>query len=168
MEQAARKDAFRVAQFLRSFPGCEEFRIEEFSLECGVRETNRILGEVTVTAEDYISGRVFPDAVCNAFYPIDLHQPPYGIKQVFFEEGKHATVPYGALIPKGARHLLAAGRILSSDTDANSALRVQAVCMATGQAAGCAAALCAKAGIGVKELSLDALRGELLRQGAIL
>ena len=72
------------------------------------------------------------------------------------------------MIPRGARHLLAAGRILCADTDANSALRVQAVCMASGQAAGCAAALCAKGAQAVRELSLNALRGELERQGAVV
>lgn len=40
--------------------------------------------------------------------------------------------------------VLAAGRCVSSDRLANSALRVEATCMATGQAAGAAAALAAR------------------------
>lgn len=168
LEQAARRDCFAAVRFIRSVKGCESFEVADFAVECGVRETNRIVGEACVSAEDYISGRRFEDAICNAFYPIDRHQPPYEIKQVFFEEGKYATVPYGALIPKNSRRLLAAGRILSADTDANSALRVQAVCMASGQAAGCAAALCAKQELSPRQLPLPLLRQELSRQGAIL
>jgi hypothetical protein len=56
------------------------------------------------------------------------------------------TVPLRALIPEKSRDLLAAGRCVSSDRLANSALRVQAPCMAMGQAAGAAAALAAMMG----------------------
>ena len=140
LERRARRDAMQILTAIRGFEGLGKAFVSWFGGECGVRETRRIVGEITVTAEDYITGRVFEDAVCYAFYPIDLHVPPYGIKQEFFKEGVCATVPYRALIPKGSARLLVAGRILSSDTDANSALRVQAPCMAMGQAAGCAAA----------------------------
>lgn len=121
-----------------------------------------------ITADDYINGVCFDDAVCYAFYPIDLHIPPYNVKQVFFKENVCATVPYRALIPKGSQHLLVAGRIVSSDTDANSALRVQAPCMAEGQAAGCAAAIAAKQNIPVSKVDYEQLVRELKRQGAIV
>ena len=168
LEMRAREDALAAVRFIKSFPGCEDFEIEQFAFECGVRETNRIVGEYTVTAEDYISGRSYPDAICNAFYPIDLHMPPYGIKQVFFKEGVFAKIPYRALVPKGSKHLICAGRMVSSDTDANSALRVQAPCMAMGQAAGVAAALCARSGRRISDPDLEAVKGELKRQGAVL
>ncbi|MBE6591605.1 MAG: FAD-dependent oxidoreductase [Ruminococcaceae bacterium] len=168
LEMRARRDALAAVSFIKAFPGCEGFEIEQFSFECGVRETNRIVGEYTVSAEDYISGRSYPDAICNAFYPIDLHVPPYGIKQVFFKEGVYARIPYSALVPKGSRHLICAGRMISSDTDANSALRVQAPCMAMGQAAGVAAALCAASGRKMTDPDLDKVKQELKRQGAVL
>jgi len=57
------------------------------------------------------------------------------------------------------------GRCLSSDRLANSALRVQATCMATGQAAGALAALAARAGIDPEAVPLDDLDA-LLRQHA--
>ncbi|MBQ9543774.1 MAG: FAD-dependent oxidoreductase [Clostridia bacterium] len=168
LEVAARRDALKVAEFIRAFPGCEKFTFDAFAPECGVRETCRIVGETVVTADDYISGRVFPDAVCNAFYPIDRHKPPYAIHQVFFKEGEYATVPYSALIPRGSDDVLAAGRCISADADALSALRVQAVCMATGQAAGCAAAIAAGLSGSVREVDIKSLRAELKRQNAIL
>ena len=61
-----------------------------------------------------------------------------------------------------------AGRCLSSDTYANSALRVQAPCMAMGQAAGVSAALAARDGKNVRDLSLEGIRGALSSLGAIL
>ena len=168
LEQTARREALAIVRVTRAFPGLEKLYVSLFAEECGVRETKRIVGEHTITAEEYISGTVFDDAVCFAFYPIDLHVPPYGVKQQYFEEGLCGTVPYRALIPQGSKHLLVAGRILSSDTDANSALRVQAPCMAAGQAAGCAAALAAKGAIGVSAVDYGSLCDLLREQNAIV
>ena len=78
------------------------------------------------------------------------------------------TVPLGALIPKGSRNLLIAGRSVCSDRPANSALRVQASCMAMGQAAGAAAALAANAGITPSQVPLKKLRELLKQHGAIV
>ncbi|MBQ9112922.1 MAG: FAD-dependent oxidoreductase [Clostridia bacterium] len=167
LEIKARKTLARILSCLSGFEGLEGIRVARFGLECGVRETVRIIGEKQITAEEYLSGRIEADSVCHAFYPIDLHQRT-GIKQVFLEDGVVPCVCYGSLVPKGATHMLTAGRCLSSDTDANSALRVQAVCMATGQVAGCAAALCAERGCGVSELPMSDLKQALRNIGAIV
>lgn len=166
LETCARKNSMQIIRFLRTIEGMEGLYADYAATECAVRETNRIVGEHVITWEEYISGVQYEDTVCNAFYPIDLHEE-FGIKQKFFEEGVYARIPYRALIPKGSRHVLAAGRIISSDTDANSGLRVQAPCMAEGQAAGCAAAIAAKQGIGVKEVCYEELMKALERQGAV-
>jgi len=76
------------------------------------------------------------------------------------------VVPLGALIPKGVRNLLVAGRCLSSDRLANSALRVQASCMAMGQAAGAAAALAARSGDTAP--TLERIRQALTDHGAVV
>jgi len=167
LEQDAYADLRRVYRFLRSVRGLEELEISFVAGEVGVRESNRIVGEYTVTAEEYIQGEHYPDSICYAFYPIDLHVM-HGIEQTFHKPGVVARVPYRALIPKGAAHLLCAGRCLSSDNYANSALRVEAVCMATGQAAGCAAALAAQGKTAVGDVSYDALCDALRKIGAIV
>lgn len=168
LEFRARKDAMDIVRFLHRIPELKDLQVTTFAAECGVRETKRIVGETVITAEDYINGRSYPDNICAAFYPIDLHVLPYDVLQTFFQPEVYGRVPYRALIPKGSRHLLAAGRIVSSDTDANSALRVQAPCMAEGQAAGCAAAIAARDNISVQAVDYDELKAELLRQGAIV
>jgi hypothetical protein len=114
--------------------------VDTFASETGVRETKRVVGKHIITAEEYINGYVYPDSVCYAFYPIDLHVER-GIKQRFHEENVVSKVPYRALIPKKSRRILCVGRCVSSDTYANSALRVEATCMAMGQAAGAAASV---------------------------
>lgn len=83
-------------------------------------------------------------------------------------EGVVPTVPIRALIPKSNRNLLAAGRCVSSDQLANSALREQASCMAMGQAAGASAALAARNATTPLHVPLAGLRRELARHGAIV
>ena len=166
-EQDAYALLLKILRFYRRLPGLENLTVDFVAEETGVRESNRIVGEETVLAEDYITGKAYPNAVCYAFYPIDLHVMD-GIRQQFFEENKVGQIPYGALIPKNAKRLLTAGRCVASDTDANSAVRVQAPCMATGQAAGCAAAICARENIPVWQLPYSLLRESLHTLGAIV
>ena len=61
--------------------------------------------------------------------------------------GTFPTITRGAMLPSGSASLLAAGRCIAGDREANSAYRVQASCMATGQAAGAMAALSATSGV---------------------
>lgn len=157
----------KLYTFCRGIRGLENLTIDYYAEETGVRETVRIVGEKTLTAEDYINGKHFDDSVCYAFYPIDLHVMN-GINKKFFEDNKVGEIPYGALIPKGAKRILCVGRCISSDTDANSAIRVQAPCMATGQAAGCAAAISAQKNISVKEVPFSLLCRNLEEIGAIV
>ncbi len=72
------------------------------------------------------------------------------------------------MLPKGVRHMLVAGRAVSSDHGANSALRVQASCMGMGQAAGVVAALAAFNGTDPREVSLDSVRQRLTSIGHIV
>lgn len=167
LEISARKTLFRILSCLRKYPGLENIYVSNCAVECGVRESVRIKGEKTITAEEYLSGEVCDDSVCYAFYPIDLHQS-VGIKQIFLNEEKIPCVSYGSLVPKGSRRIFVAGRCISSDTDANSALRVQATCMATGQVAGVAAALSAMKNIGVYDLPMNILKNSLNKIGAVI
>jgi len=139
----------------------------EVAPQTGVRETYRIVGETTVTVEDYVSGRVGDDAVCHAFYPIDVHTEE-GVEPKQLTQDVVPSVPLRALIPKGSRSLLAAGRCVSSDRLANSALRVQAPCMAMGQAAGAAAALATRDGVSPGQVAYAELVSLLRVHGAIV
>jgi hypothetical protein len=162
-----RRSLLRTLRFLKEDPAFVFAKVERLQPETGVRETFRIIGETQITHDDYTSGRVFPDAVAHSFYPIDLHYEG-GVTPKHLTEGIVPTIPLGALIPKNSRNLLVAGRCLSSDQLANSALRVQASCMAMGQAAGATAALAAKSGATPLKVPLADIRRELTRHGAIV
>lgn len=141
-------------------------RLMHLQPETGIRETYRIEGETLVTVNDYRSGRKFEDAICYAFYPVDLHTKN-GVQPAPLKPGIIPTIPLRALIPKGSRNLMVAGRCVSSDRLANSGLRVQAACMGMGQAAGAAATLAAKHGSTPLDVPLKEIH-ELLRQHAAI
>jgi len=168
IEIAGRASLLRLYRFLKKQPGLEKLQLNLNAAECGVRETRTVVGQGTVTVEDYVSGRKYDDAVCYAFYPVDLHDAKVGLDKRVLAPGTVPTVPRGALIPRGIPNLLAAGRILSSDRLANSALRVQATCMATGQAAGALAALSVKLGVPAEEVPMTELRTSLEDNNAIV
>ena len=142
-------------------------RLMHLQPETGFRESFRIDGETLITVNDYRDGRVFEDAVCYAFYPVDLHTKE-GVKPEPLKPGKVPTVPLRALVPKGSRNIIVAGRCVSSDRLANSGLRVQASCMGMGQAAGAAAALAAKTGMTPLEVPIKELYALLREHGAII
>ncbi len=145
----------------------EKKRLMHLQPETGFRESFRIVGEAEITVDDYTSGRVFEDAVCYAFYPVDLHTRS-GVKPQPLALGTIPTVPLRALVPKSSRNILVAGRCVSSDRLANSGLRVQASCMAMGQAAGAAAALAVRENTTPLHVPLENIRELLRRHRAIV
>lgn len=167
IERSALALFLRIYRLYRSIPGLENLTISSIAPESGIRESCRIVGETEVTVEDYLAGKHYSDAVCHAFYPVDLHVEK-GVENTYIKENVIPEIPLGALIPKNAKHILCAGRCISSDTYANSAIRVEAVCMATGQAAGCAAALCSHQNTKISELSFLKLIKSLEKIEAIV
>ncbi|MDA3799009.1 MAG: FAD-dependent oxidoreductase [Kiritimatiellae bacterium] len=135
--------------------------------EATFRESYRILGETVITHDDYVSGRKFDDAICYAFYPVDLHSKD-GVKPKYLEQGVVPTIPLSALIPKDSNNIIVAGRCVSSDRLANSGLRVQASCMAMGQAAGATAALAAQSNSTPLDVPLEDVKNLLVQHQAIV
>ncbi|PRD48862.1 FAD-dependent oxidoreductase [Sphingobacterium haloxyli] len=162
-----RASLFRTLKFLRTLPGLTGLKLLDMQNETAVRETYRIDSIYRVTHEDYVMGRIFEDAVCYSYYPIDLHDEQ-GVIPKHLEEGRVASVPLRALIPKDSRNLIVAGRCIGSDRLANSALRVQASCMGMGQAAAVAAVLAHTQGKTPAEVSMSDIKKLLMEHGAIV
>jgi len=81
---------------------------------------------------------------------------------------KPYDIPYGALLPLGVENLLTAGRCISGTHRAHASYRVMAICMATGQAAGIAAALSLKEGVVPRQLDAQSIRNTLVDLGVAL
>ena len=77
-------------------------------------------------------------------------------------------IPLRCLIPQKVEGLFTAGRCISGSHRAHASYRVMGIAMATGQAAGLAAALCAEKGILPSQLDYRDLQKELQACGAEL
>ncbi len=161
-EYKMRRDIFRLVELMREhvaeFKNC---KLTAIAQAVGIRESRHIEGLYTLTGEDYVNGKPFPDTVAHACHPVDIHLPGDDGQRLTFPKDA-GNIPYRALIAEGFPNLLVAGRAISADEEAFAAIRVQAPCMEMGQAAGTAAALCAKAGdISVAALDMPMLLEEL-------
>lgn len=163
-----RQAALRMLRFIRTLPGGETAKLVEFSPEVGVRETFRVVGDYVITLDDYTSGKRWDDSLCFAFYPVDLHVNETGVQPKQLTEGTVPTIPLRAQIPTGLDDLLVAGRCVSSDRLANSGLRVQGACIASGQTAAAAAIVSVRTSKPLRELDLTAVKKVLTDGGAIV
>ena len=163
-----REDVYRMADILRkNFKEFEHCYVSAVATQAGIRETRRIKGVHTMTAEEYISGYRYEDSISRGAHPIDIHATKGNKQSIHFLE-QAAYVPYRALVAEGYPNLLVAGRAISADRKAFASMRVQASCMGTGQAAGVAAAMCAAAGCDVLSVDTEALIAKLKQLGAAL
>ena len=162
-----RKSLLDTLRFLRTLPGLEKTHLIDMQNETAVRETYRIDGHYKITHEDYVTGKMFDDSVSYSYYPIDVHDEN-GVVPDHLKEGIVPTVPLRALIPKNSRNFMVAGRCVSSDRLANSALRVQASCMGMGQAAGATAVLANLQNKTPLEVSMKDIRQLLEEHGGIV
>ena len=141
----------------------------------GIRETRRLRCEYTMCMQDYFEQADFEDEIGRYNYPVDVHaatvdeKPKYpGIYEKGYPRGKSYGISYRALLPKGTRNILAAGRCVGADREMAGSMRVMPGCYITGMAAGAAAALAAKEKTGLRELDVKKLQRELKAQGAYL
>ena len=163
-----REDVYRMADVLRNnFAEFKNCYVASVATQAGIRETRRIKGVHTMTAEEYMSGYRYEDSISRGAHPIDIHATK-GSSQVTHFLEQAAYVPYRALIANDYPNLLVAGRCLSADRKAFASMRVQASCMGTGQAAGVAAAMCAKVGCSVQSVDIEALIDKLKALGVAL
>jgi hypothetical protein len=80
----------------------------------------------------------------------------------------HHDVPLRALLPQRVENLVVAGRCISCDHLSQASLRGAGTCMATGHAAGVAAALAARENGRIRMLNTRAVQKTLLAQDAVL
>src|SRR2546426_7039534 len=78
------------------------------------------------------------------------------------------NIPYRSLLPKSLTNLLVAGRCISVDHRVHHATKEIPPCMATGEAAGTAAALALSSGGDVRRVDVPALQKVLRERGAVL
>lgn len=170
-EMEGSKNVWKVMSFLKKYvPGMKSAEIDWIAPSMGIRETRRISGQYTLTEQDMDSKTKFDDRIAMGGRYIDVHDPtPDNTgKSLYTTFPNGYYIPFRALIPQKVNNLLTAGRCISVSYAAFGSTRVQAQCMATGQAAGTAAALAAKENIPINNLNISRLQETLRKDGAII
>ncbi|MBD2862553.1 FAD-dependent oxidoreductase [Paenibacillus oceani] len=169
-EIEGRRQVQELVIFLKKdVPGFEESYLQTTAPQIGVRESRRVIGEHLLTADELLSACKFDDVIARGAYPVDIHNPIGGgtiIQELV--PGEWYDIPLRALIPLKINNLLIGGRPVSATHEAHSAIRVQPIAIAIGQAAGTAAALCAQSGSIPRTIETSVVQRSLNKQGARL
>lgn len=165
-----RRQVDEYARFARRYlPGFEGAYIDQIAPQLGIRETRRMVGEYQLTTDDVLGARQFSDAICRGAWPLEIH-PNEGTDttRIHLEGDTYYQIPFRCLVPRDLEGILVTGRCISTTHEAQASTRVMGPGIATGQAAGTAAALALSAGRVPRNVDVAQLQAELEREGALL
>lgn len=160
-----RNQLLKIIPFLKAcVPGLEEASLAAMGSTIGIREGRRILGVTEVTEQDIMESRFFADSVALTCAPMGIHDPVRD--EVDWKKADNVSyIPYSAMIPRKANRIIAAGKCISSDSMAATALRCIPTVMNTGEVAGYAAAMAVRQNRLPAELDAKELRTLLVTKG---
>ena len=169
-EIEAQEQLMALVDFLQTFvPGFENSYLIQAASTLGIRESRRLVGRTVLRGREAITCKHFPDAIACGSYIIDIHDPNGKARAIGGElRGDYYEIPYGCLLAKEPKNLLACGRCISVDHVAHSSTRIQGTCAMTGQAAGTAAALAVQNTIDPADVNVQKLRAKLRADGVFL
>ena len=156
-----RRQARAVELFRKHVPGCGKAFIARTSPSLCIRRGRLIACDYDISLGDVLEARHFEDDVMVYGFHDSAPRLQVG-------GGGTYGVPYRALRVRGIENLLAAGMMITSDHDAHMSTRNTVCCMGQGQAAGTAAALCARRHCGTRDLAFAELRDALVEAGVCL
>jgi hypothetical protein len=172
-EMQGRQQANEIFRFLKNH--CRGFEDSIFlatPAQIGVRESRHIQGQYTLTQQDLIDNKRFPDPIAVAGYPIDIHNPTPGVKDrtsiPHLNPAIEYQIPMRSLLTTDVKNLIVACRALSATHEAMGAIRVTPIMMAVGQAAGLMAAAAEESGIAPRDLEFSSVRPILDKRGVYL
>lgn len=177
--EARMQDEIAFKFFKKYVPGFEGIYLTRLCPEVRIRETRRIMGDYILTSDDVAQARKFDDVIGKSSFPSGpKHVLPSADSLTGTltnatvarhpKDGGSNDIPYRCLVVKGIENLLVAGKAISTDRASHNRFLQQT--FVTGQAAGCAAAICAKSDITPRQLEkeVEKLQELLQEQGAIL
>jgi hypothetical protein len=142
----------QVDKLRKEVPGFEHAYVNDIAWQLGVYESRRLLGKHQLLRSE--EGVTFADTIASTGN--------------WTRYGQLYNVPLRSLQPRNVRNLLVAGRCISVDTVVHHSTKEIPACMATGQAAGVAAALALNAGANTGELEAASIQRVLRGSGAWL
>lgn len=162
------RQVLQIRDFLRRYaPGFEHADISQISPTLGVRESRHFSGVHKLVFDQIYADEIERQSIGRCAYNVDIHSADTEIIDLALIE-RSFGIPYGCMVPPHLDGLLLSGRTIDVDSKVFAAIRVMGPCMAIGQAAGAAAAMCAKTKTAPVKLSIDELRQTLRAQDVIL
>ena len=159
-----RRQAWAYLEALRTIPGCEGAYLVATGPEFGTRESRHLTCRTQLTWADVEARRSFGDTIALGAWGAEWHdRGDYTSSFEYAPDKSTYEIPLGCLHSADTPNLFCAGRLADGDRMAGAAIRVMGTAMATGQAAGVAAALTAQG-----SFDPDAVRVRLRKDGAIL
>jgi len=150
-----RRQVLEIASFMQNhIPGFENSILAETAPHIGVRETRRIRCDYTMTGDDIIQARKFPDVIARGTWWIDIHNPKgegiatvsggvttqHDASKLGPAPGDWYEIPYRSTTAHGMDNLLIASRCIDSTHEAHAGVRLSPQICAIGEGVGAAAA----------------------------
>ena len=168
---SGKRSAMRQLAFYKKyFRGFEKAYISGFASMVGIRETREIAADHILTIPEAKRYTKFPDAVAQTNYPVDIHGFGDEYTNLHVEgienEKPYFEIPFGSLVVRDLDNMLVAGRCIGCDFFVQAAIRIIPTCRATGEAAGIAAAICAKEQLDTHSLDGVRVHETMIARGA--
>ena len=159
-----RRQAWNYLTAVRGIPGCQDAYLAATGPEIGTRESRRLNARNQLTWDDIASRKTHSDSIALGAWGAEWHDRQ-SFKSDFDYPPDRASyqIPLGCLHSRDTDNLFCAGRLADGDRKAGASIRVMGTSMATGQAAGTAAALSANG-----DFSPQAVRSTLRAHGAVI
>lgn len=145
------------------------------ALHTGVREGLTFAGEERVSYGDIVTLKQPERILFYAYSDLDRHGCLRATEEELFQSFWvlsnlatvvfHIPVPMGAVVPRGVRGLVTAGRCLSCDSYAQSAIRMNRDMFRMGECVGVAAAMAVQAGCDFTEIDYAAYLAAVRERG---
>jgi len=140
-EREARALLDPLQKFLvENIAACRNARLDSVAPQLGVRSGRRILGRARLADEDVLGTRKSPLGIARGCWPMERWTKSPRPEMTYFAERDYYDIPLDCLRPVELDNVWVAGRCLSATTGAMTSARVIGTALATGWAAGTAAA----------------------------
>lgn len=161
-ELELRRRQFKAVNLFREYvPGCEKAFIARTTPSFNIRRGRCITCDYDMPLTDILDATHYH----NDIFTYGFHDCA---PRLHVKDGSSYGLPYRAICVKGISNLYATGMMITSDWEAHMSTRNTVSCMGMGQAAGTAAALCAKEGCASRELDYGLLRKTLINDDVYL
>jgi hypothetical protein len=140
-ERQARALVDELQRFLIAHTACcRHARLSSVAPQLGIRSGRRIRGRATLADREVLDARKSPSGIARGCWPMERWGNGPRPEMTFFNERDYYEIPLDCLRPVELDNVLAAGRCFSASAGAMSSARVIGTALATGWAAGTAAA----------------------------